>query len=111
MRQALAEGKGAIARVDIQGAATIKKILPEAVFIFLMPPSIAELTTRLKLRNTETASDLSLRLKTAEEEIKELPIFDYAVVNRQGQIDQVVSDIKAIITAERLRVTPRKYNL
>jgi guanylate kinase len=111
MKRALAEGKNAITRVDIQGAATIKKILPEAVFIFLMPPTMAELATRLEGRNTETASDLSLRLKTAKEEINKLPMFDYVVINRQGQINQVIADIKAIITAEQLRIIHREYNL
>jgi guanylate kinase len=70
-----------------------------------------ELITRLRKRNTESKTDFELRLKTAEQEIKKLPMFDYAVVNKQEQIDSVVSDIRAIITAEKLRVTPREYNL
>jgi guanylate kinase len=111
VKQALDGGRDTIIKVDIQGATTIKKILPQAVFIFLMPLSKNELLTRLKERDTESETDLALRLKTAEEEIKRLPMFDYVVANRQGQIDQVVSQIKAIITAEKLRVTPREYNL
>ena len=111
VRQALDGGRDVMVKVDIQGATTIKKILPQAVFIFLTPPSKKELITRLKKRNTESASALALRLRTAEEEIEKLPMFDYVVVNKQGQIDRVVSEIKAIIVAEKLRVTPREYNL
>jgi guanylate kinase len=111
VKQALSRGRDVMVKVDIQGATTIKKVLPQAVFIFLMPPSKPELITRLKQRNTESVPDLSLRLKTAEEEIKRLPMFDYVVVNKRGQIDRVASDIAAIITAEKLRVTPREYDL
>jgi len=111
VKQALDKGQDVILKVDIQGAATIKKILPQAVFIFLVPPSMEELAARLKQRHTESPFDLTLRMKTAEEEIKQLPLFDYVVVSKQGEIDQVVSDIKAIITAEKRRVTPREITL
>ena len=95
-------------KVDIQGAANIKKVLPQAVFIFIMPPSMDELVARLKQRHTELPSDLALRLKTAEEEIKQLPLFDYVVVNRWDKIELAVSEIEAIITAEKCRVVPRE---
>jgi len=111
VKQALDKGQDIIVKVDIQGAATIKKILPQAIFIFLMPPSMEELLVRLKQRHTELPSDLALRLKTAEEEMKQLPLFDYLVVNRWDEIDLAVSDIKAIITAEKCRVTPREIAL
>jgi len=111
VKQALDKGQDVILKVDIQGAATIKKVIPQAVFIFLAPPSMEELATRLKQRQTESPFDLALRLKTAEEEMKQLPLFDYMVVNRQGEIDLAVSDIEAIITAEKRRVTPREISL
>jgi guanylate kinase len=111
VKQALDKGQDIIVKVDIQGAATIKKILPEAVFIFLIPASMEELATRLKQRQTESPSDLTLRTKTAEEEIEQLPLFDYIVVNKQDEIDLAVSEIKAIITAEKCRVTPREITL
>ena len=111
VKQALAGGRDTVIKVDIQGAATIKKIIPQAVLVFLMPLSKEDLVTRLNQRNTESASDLDLRLRTAEEEIEKLSIFDYLVVNQQGQIDKVISEIKAIITAEKCRVTPRKITL
>ena len=111
VKQALDKGQDVILKVDIQGATTIKKILPQAVLIFLTPPSMEELATRLKQRQTESPFDLALRMKTAEEEMKQLPLFDYVVVNRQGEIDLTVSDIEAIITAEKCRVTPREITL
>ncbi|MFC1932327.1 guanylate kinase [Chloroflexota bacterium] len=111
VKQALDKGQDVMVKVDIQGAGTIKKILPQAIFIFLVPPSMEELTLRLKQRHTESASDLALRLKTAEEEIKQLPIFDYMVVNRANEMDLAVSNIKAVITAEKCRVTPREVTL
>lgn len=111
IKQALDKGRDTIVKVDIQGAATIKKIVPEAVFIFLMPPSRKELATRLKQRHTESPSDLALRIKTVEEEIKQLPLFDYIVVNKQDKIDLAVSDITAIIAAEKCRANPRRITL
>ena len=111
VKQALDKGQDTIVKVDIQGATTIKKILPQAVFIFLMPASMEELAIRLKQRHTESPSDLSLRTKTAEEEIKQLPLFDYTVMNKQDEIDLAASEIKAIITAEKCRVAPREITL
>lgn len=111
VRQALEEGRDTIVKTDIQGATTIKKILPQAVFIFLMPPSMEELAARLKDRHTESHFDLDLRMKTAEEEIKQLPLFDYVVVNKRDEIDLAVSAVEAIITAEKHRVIPREISL
>jgi guanylate kinase len=111
VRQALEEGRDIIVKTDIQGAATIKKILPQAVFIFLMPPSMEELAARLKDRRTESDFDLDLRMKTAEEEIKQLPLFDYVIVNKRNEIDLAVSAVEAIITAEKHRVIPREISL
>jgi len=111
VKQALDKGQDIIVKVDVQGAATIKKLLPQAVFIFLIPPSMEELVLRLKQRHTESPFDLALRTKTAEEEIKQLSLFDYIVVNKRDEIDLAVSEIKAIITAEKCRVTPREIAL
>lgn len=111
VKKALDSGQDVIVKIDIQGAATIKKILPEAVFIFVIPPSMEELVTRLKQRHTESPFNLALRIKTAEEEIKQLPLFDYIVVNKRDKIDQAVSEIKTIITAEKCRASPRNITL
>jgi guanylate kinase len=70
VRQALSRGKDVIVKVDVQGAATIKKILPQAVFIFLAPPSMEELVMRLEQRRTESPSDLDLRIEAARKELE-----------------------------------------
>ena len=104
---ALSKGVDAIVKVDVQGAATIKKILPQAVFIFLMSPSGEELEKRLRKRRSESSTDLALRLEKAKGEIKSLPLFDYVITSRQNKLDEVVSQIDAIVAAEKRRVKPR----
>jgi guanylate kinase len=111
VKQALAEGFDTVIKVDIQGAATIKKKVPQAVFIFLLPSSVEELRTRLSRRQTETQSDLALRLRLAIQEMERLHLFDYVVFNKEGKIDEAVSQIEAIITAEKCRTTPREITL
>lgn len=111
VKQALEQGQDTIVKVDIQGVATIKKILPEAISILVVPPSKEELVTRLKGRQTESPPDLSLRIKAVEEEIKQLPLFDYIIMNRQDKIEMAISDIKAIIAAEKCRVSAREVAL
>jgi guanylate kinase len=111
LKRALAKGQDTIVKVDIQGAATIKKIIPQAVFIFLAPPSMGELKKRLTQRRTEPPFDLSRRLKTAEGEMKQMPLFDYVVVNRHDEVERVVTEIEAIITTEKQRLKPREISL
>jgi guanylate kinase len=111
IKQALDMGEDTIVKIDVQGATSIKQIAPQAVFIFLMPPSMEELAMRLRQRYTETPADITRRLKKAEEEKKQLSLFDYVVVNRWGKIGQAVAEIEAIITAEKCRVSPRKVVL
>lgn len=109
--RALKSGRDVIIKVDVQGAATIKKILPQAVFIFLATPSLEDLTQRLEKRRTESAADLDLRLKTAGEELDSLLMFDYIVFNSPGKLDGAIADVQAIITAEKCRVRPREISL
>ncbi len=111
VKQALDRGHDVIVKTDVQGAATIKKTVPEAILIFLIPLSMKELDIRLKQRHTESSFDLALRTKIAGEEMKQLPLFDYIVVNKQGEVDLAVSDIKAIIKAEKCRVNFRRIAL
>lgn len=108
---ALSKGVDAIVKVDVQGAATIKKILPQAVFIFLMPPSVEELEKRLRKRRSECSTDLALRLERAKGEIESLPLFGYVITSRQNKLDEVVSQIDAIVAAEKCRVKPRIVEL
>ena len=111
VNSALSKRVDVIVKVDVQGAANIKKILPQAVFIFLMPPSMRELEKRLKRRRSESLEDLALRLDKAKEEIKSLPLFDYVITSHQNKLDEVISQIDAIVAAEKCRVKPRIVEL
>jgi guanylate kinase len=111
IRDALREGKDAVVKVDVQGAASIKKIIPDAVFIFLMPPSLAELENRLRRRYTEKPHELEIRLHTAADEIKQVSEFDYVVVNHKDGLDTAIEEIRAIIIAEKCKVKPRQITL
>ncbi len=111
VKQALEQGRDVVVKVDIQGASTIKKLVPQAVTVFIAPPSMEELLSRLSGRRTESPEDLSLRLKTAEEEMKQMPLFDYTVINKIGEIDKAVSEITAIMTSEKSRGTREKTRL
>jgi guanylate kinase len=111
VKRALADGRDTILKVDIQGAQNIKKIIPEAIFIFILPPSMDELTNRLNNRRSETPADLALRLKTAESELQQIYHFDYSVMNPRDNLESAVQDILSIIKAEKCRVRPRRVNL
>lgn len=107
VRRALSRGQDVIIKTDVQGAATIKKMVPQAVFIFLVTPTLDELEKRLRQRKTENHFDLELRLKTARTELEQLPNFDYVVVNPNDGLDQAVSSIISIVNAEKCRVKQR----
>ena len=111
VRQALASGKDVLMRVDVQGAATIRRICPDALLIFLTTQSEDEMVSRLQARQSESPEQLKLRIATARQELKRMDEFDYVVVNRQGQLDETVDTILAIIRAEHHRVHPRKVTL
>lgn len=111
VEQALARGEDVIVKVDVQGAKTIKERIPGAVLLFLTTSSREEQEERLKGRNTESAAEMELRIATFHDEMKSLSLFDYIVVNQQSQLDSAVSQIAAIITAERCRVIPRISSL
>ena len=111
VRNAIAGGQDVIIKADVQGAATIKSLNPQGVFVFLAPPSFEELEHRLRLRETEAQIDLNRRLETAREEMQRLPMFDYVVVNENGEMDQAVAALEAIIQAERWRYPRRTLEL
>jgi guanylate kinase len=111
VRDAMQKGLDVILKVDVQGAATIKKMAPEALSIFMAPPTMEELRQRLSLRGTETAEDLELRTRAAWKEMERLPEFDYKVVNREGRLDEAVACIESIILAEKCRVHPRNISI
>lgn len=111
VRRALASGKDVIMRLDVQGAATIRKLCPDAVLIFLTTGDEDEMVNRLKARRTDTPDRVNLRIATARQELKQIEMFDYVVVNRELQLDETVDTIVSIIQSEHHRVHPRKATL
>jgi guanylate kinase len=108
VRRAIASGKDVILRLDVQGAATVQHLCPEAILVFIAPHSEADLIQRLTDRGSETQETLSLRIQTAQAEMARLDEYDYVVENVQGQLDAAVDAICAIIKAEHSRVHQRK---
>jgi guanylate kinase len=111
VRDALASGKDVILRIDVQGAATMKRLVSEAVFIFLTAESEEALIKRLMERKTETPDGLKIRAATARDEMKRLNEFDYCVINRDCNLTETAERIAAIIHAEKARVKPRRVRL
>ncbi len=111
IKEALERGQDVIMRIDVQGAATIKRLVPDAVFIFLLPPSIEKLEARLRKRRTEPEEYLQIRLHAARLEMNEVDKFDYVIVNEDDALDDTAELIYAIIRAEKCRVKPRRINL
>jgi len=106
--EALASGRDVLLRVDVQGAATIRRQYPQAVRVFLRASSQEELTRRLYRRGADSAEQVALRLHTALEEMKQIPEYDYVVINEDGHLDDAVDMMIAILRAEHSRATPRK---
>jgi guanylate kinase len=111
VRQALDSGQDVVMRVDVQGAGTVKGLIPEAVTIFLTCESEEELIARLRERRTESEEALMCRLETTRQEMAQIPDFDYVVVNRHSALDNTVDDVMAIIRAEHCRSSPRRICL
>lgn len=108
---ALESGKDVIMRVDPQGAATIRKLIPNAVFIFLIAESEQAMVTRLRERKSETPEGLSLRIATARQEMKRIDEFDYCVVNAHEKQEEAVDAILCIIQAEKARLDQQPVRL
>lgn len=111
IREALTSGKDVIMRVDPQGAATIRKLIPNAIFIFLIAESEEAMVTRLRERKSETPEGLSLRIATARQEMKRIHEFDYCVVNAQEKQEEAVDQILCIIKAAKARVDQQPIQL
>ena len=101
VEEKLAEGMNVILEIEVQGALQVREKMPDAVLVFLVPPSIKELENRLKGRNTESAEVIESRIKRAVEEIELLREYDYIVVN--DEIDNAVSKIDTIVKTEKMR--------
>jgi len=104
----LAAGRDVLARVDIQGAATLRRLIPDALLIFIAPPSLDEAQRRLQERATEGETDQRLRLDTAAKEMAAAKDFDHVVVNETGRLEETARRVLAIIAAEKRRRATRE---
>ncbi len=101
VEEILQAGKDCILEIDIQGALQVKQKIPEGIFIFVVPPSLQELTRRITCRGTEDPSEIEKRMSQVSEEMSHLKDYDYIVVN--DEVTSAVEKIRAIIVAERCR--------
>jgi guanylate kinase len=111
VKQALESCEDVVMRLDFQGAKTVKSLCPDAILIFLTANSKDEWLQRLKNRRSESEAELAVRIDTAKQEYDSLDIFDYIIVNEDGQLERTLDIIEHIITAEHHRVHPRKVQL
>ena len=98
----LATGKDVFLEIDVQGAIQVRELMPEGVFIFLTPPDLNELESRIVNRGTDSDEVIAKRMKTAREELELMKYYDYSVVN--DTVDHAVQKIEAIIQTEHLRI-------
>lgn len=101
VEETLASGRDIILEIEVQGALKVKRKFPEGVFIFLLPPSLDELQSRIVTRGTETEEVIKSRMSIAREELRLMEHYDYAIVN--DQVEAACRRIQAILTAERCR--------
>ena len=111
VREALARGHDVILKIDVQGAQVVKENVPEAVLIFIVPPSLETLFQRLKSRATETADQLELRQRNAAIELARQEDYDYIVENDDGQVEATAVRIDEIIADERIRHPDRRVRV
>ena len=102
----LSEGKNVVLKIEIEGAANVKKLFPEAVLIFILPPSMGELSRRLHKRGTEDEETIQKRLLQAKTELSHAKEYDYVIVN--GELEKAVDDLAAIVSAEGFKESRNK---
>ena len=102
LEQKLREGRCVVLNIDVQGGPNLRRVFPEALLIFIMPPSLEVLEERLRQRATDTPEEIARRLQRAVEEMKALPVYDYVVVNQT--LSRAASELAGIVRAERARV-------
>ena len=109
IRERLEAGTDVLLDIEVQGAAKVKKRCPDALFIFIIPPSFEELSRRLHKRNTDSEDVIAGRLEKARSEFREVPNYDYLVIN--DKVSDAVQEIEAILTAAECRVENRRQML
>ncbi len=108
---ALAQGHDVILKIDVQGAMVVKQRVPDALLVFMVPPSLEALFQRLRSRATETADELELRQRNAAIEIGRQGDYDRVVVNETGQVERTAAEIEAIISQEKRRNAERRIRV
>ena len=103
VEETLASGKDVFLEIEVQGALQVREKMPEGVFIFLTPPDLVELKSRIIVRGTDEMAVIEERMEKAIEEIEMMRLYDYAVVN--DQVENAVRNVKQIIESEHLRVS------
>ena len=111
VREALAAGRDAILKIDVQGAQVVKEQVSEALLIFVIPPSLETLFSRLRTRATETADELELRQRNAAIELARQDDYDHVVVNETGQVERTAERIDEIIAGEHRRFPERRVRI
>lgn len=111
LRDGLRAGNDVLVTPDVNGAATLRALVPNTISIFVAPTNLEELKLRIADPKSGRLEDMEQRLKTAAVEMRRIGEFDYLVVNEHGKLDATVERVKAIVTAERLRVRPRRVVL
>jgi guanylate kinase len=111
VRGILAAGRDAILTIDPQGARSVRSLVPDALLIFVMPPSIEDLAERLALRGSENSERLAVRRRDAEAEMKASGDYDYVIVNETGHPDAAADRIWEIVQAEARRDPPRRVRV
>ena len=111
VRKALGKGTDVVLRLDVQGAATIRKLIPESISIFLVAESERALVRRLLARKTEPLDSALVRVETARKETQRIAEFDYVVENPSGELEETVKKICSIIDAEKVRVKQHKIRI
>ena len=110
VRKAIETGKDVVFRLDVQGAEKIKALYPHSILIFLIPPNQEDWYKRLSERRLSKEKDLDMRIKTVQDELKKISVFDYVVVNAQNKLSKAVETIVAIITAEHHKTNMHKLD-
>lgn len=111
VRKVLHAGQDVLLKIDVQGGIQLRRRVPQAVFIFLAPQSMDDLTHRIAARHTESEQELELRMHDAHFEMEQLPSYDYCIVNRQGGLTDAADGVACVIRAERMRIHRQPIDL
>jgi guanylate kinase len=111
VREALSAGRDAMLKIDVQGAQVVKEQVSEALLIFVIPPSLEALFSRLRARATETADELEVRQRNAAIELARQDDYDHVVVNETGQVERTAERIEAIVAQERAEHAGRRVRV